>query len=362
MKLRLAILAALLLLASPAMAKVYYVNQGVKYHIGDDRFARSTDEAFVGTYPVVGQQWIQAFTVDRPDRVRVRIEHVWAVDDCDYCKDLVWIDDALMGRLYAKDNGKGFESLDPLVHEVVPGKVYYLKVESVGLQADDFVIENVIVESDKAEVTMMEPGPILKQAGDPMPRIYPPLRRSGGICEGLLVNHNWMLGWSQGVPSALTLGAKGEFKPSPAVVSLKKGQAVDLEISIQGKSSLDAVSQPLECLVGEAPFDGWAMLFSTRREAIEHGNLILGGDYTGKSFEVGQYQAGRSNRFALRRCADGTLRLLVNGRELAQSIPCSLESAPVAFRAQGLDVTIKSAAEAQPGAAEGLPASPGAQQ
>lgn len=359
MKLRIPFFVLLILAVHPVQAKIYYINQGIKYHIGDNRFARSTDSAFVGTYPVVGQQWIQAFTVDRPDKVRVRIEHVWAVDDCDYCKDLVWIDDALMGRLYAKDNGHGFDSLDPMVQNVVPGKVYYLKVESVGLQADDFVIENVIVESDRAEVTMMDPGPILKNAGDPMPRIYPPAPRAGGFCDNLPVNHNWMLGWERGAPVALSFGAKDDFKASMPVVSLKPGQSVDIDFSVAATQATDAVSQPFECLVGDAPYDGWAMLYSTGREVIEHGNLILGGDYTAQSFNVASYQPRQVNHLSVERCKDGTARLVINGRELSQSINCKLDSAPISFRAQGLDLTIKSTTPAQAEASEGLPVAPG---
>jgi hypothetical protein len=350
--------AILALAASPAAAKVYYINQGVKYHIGDDHYAKSTDPAFVGTYPVVGREWIQAFSVDRPDHVRVRIEHVWAVDDCDYCKDLVWIDEALMGRLYAKDNGVGFDSLDPMVHEVVPGKVYYLKIESVGLQADDFVVENVIVESDKSEITLMEPGPILKNAGDPMPRIYPPARRRSSACEGLPVNHNWMLGWSKGSPNPLSVSATDAFKAGPPLVSLRAGQSVDLDFRIRGVAGGDAVSQPLECLLGNGPYDGWAMLLSGGKGAMQHGNLILGGDYTARALDLRHYAPGQVNRLSVLRCTDGSLRMVLNGGECGASIPSALESVPVSFRSQGLDLEIRSAAVdlAQP--AEGLPAAP----
>ena len=122
---KLGLLMVLGLAASWLQAKVYYVNKGLLYHICDNRFEHSTDSDFMGTYPVVGQEWIQAFTVDQPDKVKVRIEIVKGVDDCPYCKDLVSIDDSLMGRLYAKDNGVGFDTLEPLAKDVEPGKIYY---------------------------------------------------------------------------------------------------------------------------------------------------------------------------------------------------------------------------------------------
>ena len=48
-------------------ATVHFVNKGVKYHLGDGRFDRSTDSDFLDTYPVVGEEWIQAFTVTADD-------------------------------------------------------------------------------------------------------------------------------------------------------------------------------------------------------------------------------------------------------------------------------------------------------
>lgn len=342
MKSRAFILFALLAVATEVSARTYYVNQGVRYHIGDNRFATSTDKAFVGCYPVVGQQWIQAFRVNTQDRVRVRIENIWAVDDCSYCKDLVWIDDALVGRIYAKDNGHGFTSLEPLDFELDPNKVHYLKIESVGLQADDFVISNVVVESSKADITMMEPGPILKNAGDPMPQVYMP-RRAEGACDGLPPNRDWMLGWNNGAPKPLSISAAAPFAASPSLCLLKAGQSLKLNVTVQGVGAKDAVSQPFECLLGSAPYSGWAMLFSQRRQIIEHGNLIQEGDYTADSFHVASFHAGEANELELQRCKDGSVRLSINGEELSQRIQSAEESLPVQFRSEGLELQVKSA-------------------
>lgn len=350
----------LALIAAQASAKVYYVNQGVKYHIGDAHFNSSTDKDFVGAYPVVGQEWIQAFKVDRPDKVKVRIEKVWGVDDCEYCRDLVWIDDSLMGRLYAHDKEGGFETLEPLAKQVVPGKIYYLKVESAGLQADDFIIQNVIVETDKAELTLMEPGPVIKNPGEPMPVIYPPApqRNPSSPCDNLPVNHNWMLGWKNAAAVAVSFSAEGKFKASPPVVSLAKGQAVDIDVSISGIVGKDAVSQPFECLVGAAPYDGWALLYSAKRELIEHGNLILGGDYTAEAFKIGSWRPGSSNRLRVERCRDGNLRLLINGTEASKTLKSESESCLISFRAQGLNMRLLSATAPEAEAIQGLPEAP----
>jgi hypothetical protein len=331
--------------AVPLRARVYYVNKGVLYHIGDNHFASSTDAEFVGTYPVVGQEWIQAFTVDRPDKVIVRIEVIRGVDDCPYCKDLISIDDTLMGRLYAENNHKTFETPEPLAKAVVPGKVYYLKVASIGLEADDFVIGDVVVQTDTAQLTLMEPGPILKGPGDPMPKVYPPTpkAREAAPCESLPLNRDWMLGWKEGVPAVLDLDEATGFQSSSPVAGLRSGQALDLDFQVSRVASKDAVSQVLECLVGSSPSSGWALLFSAQG-SLQHGNLLLQGDYSEKALATGAYRPGVPNRLRLERCTNGRLRALLNGVDLGQSLDEAEALALISFRAQGLQVQVKSAA------------------
>ena len=122
----------LLLLPAAVWPKVYYASQGVKYHVGDDRFGTSLDSSFLDAYPVVGKQWIQAFTVSGRDAVKVRIDHIWGVDDCPYCKAMVSIDDHDMGRLAAENNHKPFDTPEPLAYIVEAGRTHYLKIESYG--------------------------------------------------------------------------------------------------------------------------------------------------------------------------------------------------------------------------------------
>jgi hypothetical protein len=333
------------LLAGTLQAKVYYVNKGVLYHIGDDRFAASTDAAFVGAYPVVGQEWIQAFTVDRSDHVKVHIEVIRGVDDCPYCKDLVSIDDSFMGRLYAENNGKTFDSPAPLDKAVEPGKVYYLKIASIGLEADDFVIGNVVVETDKAELTLLEPGPIIKNPGEPLPPVYRPgpVARASAPCSDLPPNRDWRLGWKDGAAAVLDLDGDGAFRPSSPVAGLKAGQALEVDFQVGALGSKDAVSQVFECLVGAEPYSGWALLFSSQG-ALQHGNLLIQGDYSEQRLATASYQSGALNRLRVERCTDGKLRASLNGRDLGQALDCPDDLALISFRAQGLRAQIKSAA------------------
>src|SRR5260370_22635877 len=80
-------------LALAGLAKVYYVEKGVKYHIGDNKYSRSEDKEFLDTYPVVGKEWIQAFKVTEDDNVVVRLGNVWGVDECADCKDMIFLND-----------------------------------------------------------------------------------------------------------------------------------------------------------------------------------------------------------------------------------------------------------------------------
>jgi hypothetical protein len=358
---RLIFLPLLWLAALQAQAKVYYVNKGVMYHIGDNRFEKSEDAVFMDTYPVVGQEWIQAFTVDRPDKVTVRIEKVLGVDDCPYCKDLVYIDEALLGRLYAKDNHVGFRTLEPLDFRVVPGHTYYLKIESVGLEADDFVIGDVLVETGSADVTLMEPGPVLKNPGEPMPRVYPQAHaRPSSPCDNLPLNHNWMLGWKQGVALPLSLSSEAGFVSGPALVDLKPGQAADFDINLKALSSKDAVSQALECLFQPEgqPASGWALLFSRADGSLQHANPVLEGGYTAESLPVSTWHNGQANRLRISRCMDGELKARLNGQEFGPGLRPSSDEVKISFRARGLQAQVASPETALPNNQGSLPSAP----
>ena len=221
------------------------------------------------------------------------------------------------------------------------------------------MVGNVIVETDKAGVTFMEPGPILKNPGEPMPKIYAPAPRArpSSPCENLPVNHNWMLGWKNGAAAALTLGAEAGFKPSTAVVALKAGQAVEINFQVSQFSDKDAVSQVLECLVGSEPYSGWALLFSSQG-ALKHGNLLIDGDYSSEPLKTGAYLRGASNRLRVERCANGKLHALINGSDLGQELDCADEAALISFRAQGLQAELKSATAPEAEAPQGLPPAP----
>ena len=88
-------------------------------------------------------------------------DHVWGVDDCPYCKDMVSIGKHDMGRLTAENNHTPFDTLQPLAFRAYPGQTYYVIVESFSKdnQADDFVIEGVSVETEKADVVFKRQRP-----------------------------------------------------------------------------------------------------------------------------------------------------------------------------------------------------------
>jgi hypothetical protein len=304
-------------LACSGYAKVYYVNQGVKYHIGDDRFNASLDSNFLDAYPVVGQQWIQGFTVSEPDIVKVHIDHIWGVDDCPYCKDMVSIDSHDMGRLTAENNHEPFDTLQPLAFHAVPGRTYYIRVESFTKdgQADDFAIENVRVETEVADVTFTK-GPIIKNPGEPMPSTPEPPRSP---CEGARQAEG---GWlpeelkSRGVLEFTPFGAENEKESS---LSLKPGEFVQVYAKVDESAPGDRVSQALEILLGE-PASGWVISFAPASLSASHGNLKRQGRYGPAKFSVYGWKPGAWNELRLARCMDGYARLFLNGQELNQSL------------------------------------------
>ena len=332
------LLVLVLAFAGDLQAKVYYVNQGVRYHIGDNIFDRSEDAMFVGAYPVVGTQWVQAFTVSARDTVKVHIDHIWGVDDCPYCKDLVSIDTHDMGRLTAENNHTPFDTLEPLAYPVEPGKIYYLKILSYGLhnEYDDFVVEGVSVESQGAEVTFLQPGPVLKNEGQPMPKVAPaPALLSP--CDGASRVASWL---PEECRASSVWNLEGASLKD-AAQGLAEGDYLEMYVQlVKPGAQGDRVSQDFEVLLGD-PGSGWVISFPPDGASPSHGNVKVRGRYTGKSFATTAWQAGLWNQVRLARCLDGQARLWLNGRELAQS----LEHLPqgkmaLKFRAPGLAIRL----------------------
>jgi hypothetical protein len=331
---------ALALLASQAGANVYYINEGVRYHIGDGRSSASEDAIFVGTYPLVGKQWIEGFRMDRRDKVKVSIRHLWGVDDCAYCKDLVWIDGKLMGRLDADENKTGFSTPEPLAADLDAGD-HTLMIESVGLeQADDFVMEGVRVETGHANVILMQPGPILKGPMDPMPKLFAPEPVGTGRCDGLTRERNWMLGWDQGQARSLSLSSDEDPTTSPMLLGLGQGEYCSLQVEAVDAPGSGKLGQALELLVGDNGKDGWILQYEGGR--VAHGNMLADGDYTATSFQVPDWHAGW-NLVELRRCRDGSLSAAVNGRDLGPTVDAAGASAQLRLQSLGLGLTVRPA-------------------
>lgn len=332
------LLALFLLLASPVVAKVHYVNQGVKYHIGDDRANRSVDSEFLDAYPVVGQEWIQAFTVSSEDSVKVRIEHVWGVDDCPYCKVIVGIGDHDMGRLTQDNNHEPFTTLQPLAMKVVPGRTYYLKIASYGTtQVDDFAIEGVSVETDHADVTFLQPGPILKMPGDPMPHVAVPVAPRGP-CEGV----NEVKGWLPGESISKGILEMAGAAEKNLAISLDAGSFVQVYVKESGSQNGDRVSQYIEVLLGE-PASGWVFSFPPSADSAAHGNLKAKGRYLSDRFPVSAWRQGAWNELRLARCPDGMARLWLNGADSGRTIG-NLPQGPLSIHFKTLGLSAQFAA------------------
>jgi hypothetical protein len=320
-----------LLSAVPLGAKIYYVNKGVRYHVGDDRFNTSTDSDFIDTYPVVGQKWVQAFKVDAPDTVRVHIDKLWGVDDCSYCKDMVSIDKHDMGRLSNANNHESFNTLTVLAYPVVPGKTYYLKIESYGHpQADDFVFEGVRVETEKADVTFIG-NPVIGDQKETPPAVGP--------CEGVREVASWIPPDAKSRDS-LDLNAVAAPIEQDAAVSLAPGDFVQFYARVDESGATDRVSQAFEILLGD-PSSGWVFSFPPAGTSAVHGNMTMGGHYMSTKFSTGTWKTGAWNQFRLARCTDGRARLWLNGEELSQSLDkLPQESQLLKFHALGISARL----------------------
>jgi hypothetical protein len=343
----LALVLALVLPAAWLPAKVYFVNKGVKYHIGDDRSSASTDSDFLDTYPVVGAEWIQGFTVSEDDVVKVHIEEVWGVDDCPYCKVMIDIDGHEMGRLFEEDNHKPFDTPGPLAMQVHPGHTYQLRVSSRSTTGsgnlDDMAFEGVSIETDHASVVLLEPGPILRSPGEPAPVFREP-KAPVGPCEGAQWVEHWLPAMDQG-------RALSEFRPVDgdvrrlASASLPASSFVRLQVKAEESAHGDAVSQYLELMLGSPdgggePDSGWVLSFAPGQLQPKALNAKLGGRYRPKTFSPSGWHSGW-NELRLARCPDGTARLWINGIEQPARIQ-GLPDGPLSFsyRSAGLGLKV----------------------
>jgi hypothetical protein len=334
LKSRALVLALLLALMAPALAqaKVYWFNKGVKYHIGDGRAGTSEDPLFLDAFPVVGPKWVQAFTVDRPDTVKVSIQSIWGVDDCAYCKDMIFIDDHKMGRLFEENNHHSFDTPNPLSMKVVPGHVYVLKIESEGLPGpiDDFAIEGVSVESD-AEITPQGPPQIVKT----IPKFHPEVVE--GPCEGTAAVTDWlpptarsrgMLGWSPSLnPVLKRMGAQ-----------VGDGQFVRFFLRVERAAQGRAVEQFFEVLLGD-PGTGWVLDFAPGETKPFQGNVKVQGVYRSDHFTVNDWKDKGWNEIKLARCPDGRSVLWINGRDTGVS-QSNISAATFRLRSGGLKAEV----------------------
>ncbi len=325
-----------LFLPAVAGAKIYYVNQGVKYHIGDQRYTRSEDAVFLDAYPVVGQEWIQAFTVSEEDVVKVHIDHIWGVDDCPYCKIIVSIDNHDMGRLTHENNHEPFNTLSPLAMPVRPGHVYQIKVASYGRQqVDDMVFEGLRVETEAAEVKFLT-GPIIKQPDQPMPTAVPtptPLPGCGGG-RALTV---W-LPMDAVSKDELVITSVAQFNERELAQPIEPGQYLETHVKVGKVEEGTLVGQAVEILLGTEAPSGWVFNFNPGSDSILHANMKAGGVYRAALLDASSYRPGAWNTFRLARCLDGSAKLFVNGVEMASSLGGLRPSETVLLRVRGMSV------------------------
>ncbi len=332
--------AAILLLAGlacAAQAKEYWASRDVRYHIGDSRYGLSTDVEQMETYPVVGSVWEQGFTVDRPDTVRVRIDKIWGVDDCPYCKVIVSIDEWDMGRLTEENNHEPFRTLTPLARRVEPGRTYRVRVQSYASQggrADDFVIADVVVETEEAEVTFIQ-GPEIREPDQPRPTPYPTPQPVRGDCRGSRQVADWLPS-SAVKKGMLEMQGGGSFREQQLRAPLATGDYLEIYSRVKSVEQGDLVGQALELVLGRKDPSGWVISFPPGGTQPAHANLKLGGIYRAQEFSAGGFKPGQWNTLRLARCPDGKASLFLNGREVAAAIPVGADPQPIQIRIRGM--------------------------
>ncbi len=355
-KMRFYLFLVLLLFSFGLEAKTYYINKGVKYHIGDNRYSRSEDSDFVGAYPVVGQEWIQAFQMDRPDQVKVHIDQIWGVDDCDYCKVMISIDDHEMLRLSKVNNHEAVDTLEPLAAVLQPGVTHYLKIASYGgASVDDLIIQDVSVES-QAVIRLLEPGPILKQPLEPMPvfkepEVIPtPVPFVKGMpCKPVAPKAGWIPGEMQGRSGFDLVSKDRNAQDSGVLGKLASGESIEFYFQTDGfPIKRELVGSAVEILLQTPSRDGWVISFLQDQGPQLHGNMRRNGVYRSESFSAGPYQASAWNKVRLQSCSDGFIHLFVNNSEASQAVAAGPRPFPFLLRAVGLGLHVSKTPQAAP--------------
>lgn len=331
------------LLPALAPAKVHFINKGVRYHIGDNRFALSEDSNFMDAYPVVGEQWVQAFTVSEPDTVKIRIANIWGVDDCPYCKVLVQIDGYLMGRLSEENNRQPFDTPTPLAYRVEPGRTYYIKITSIGEggSVDDFAIEGVSVETVQADVTFV--GPVtIHEPERPIPTAQPtPMY---GPCPGAEPKGAWLPSESKAKGYAV-LNGTGQGTQLIGSAPLAEGGYVDIHVKVQSVAQGDQVGQAIEVGLGEGR-PGWVLSFGSGSQRPFHGNMRGPNRYLAANFAVSAWRDGW-NLLRLARCPGGRTLLQLNGRSLADLPGLPDGPADISVRTLGVSAWVADSPQAK---------------
>ncbi len=312
----------------------------MRYHVVDCIYLRTKDAQMVGAYPVWGREWMQAFKVDQDDNVMIRIGDVWGVDDCPYCKDMVFLNGISLGRIFASNNHKSFVA--PIAFPVKKGKTYTLTIASVGKgKVDNWLFENVTVETVKARLTFLQPGPVLKNPGEPEPvfREPPAVPSSAGPCDDLQESTRWLLPRDQ---AAMDLsGPASAFVSTSPVAELQPGQTLSFSFFAGQDQSTDLVSQELDILLDDGKPSGWVFSFAPGSPRMIHGNLMLDERYTSRFFEAPGFRAGQWNQARISWCRDGRLHLSINGQGVSQSFASKASDLPLRLRALGLEARFR---------------------
>jgi hypothetical protein len=222
--------------------------------------------------------------------------------------------------------------------KVVPGRTYYLRIASYGkTQVDDFAIEGVRVETEKADVTFMKPGPVLKMPSDPMPPVSRP-EPARGPCEGVSQKKGWMPEESK-AKGMLEFDADAPASERDSALELGPGDFVQVYAFVSKSGEGDRVSQALEFLVGPEA-SGWVLSFSPGSTAAAHGNTRYKGRYMGSRFGLEGWKDNAWNELRLARCPDGKARFWINGRDTGQSLDLGPDTLKLRFKALGLSARL----------------------
>lgn len=144
---------------------IHYLNKGVKYHLGNNRYSGSVDKEFLNAYSTIGLAWAQPFSVSRDDEVQVTLDNLWGVDYGSQPSNIrVFIGDVDIGQVNV--NRQSWTS--PMKCRLRGGQTYLLKIATFGPgDEDDFVFEGVtIATASGASVTPQGKAKVLQFTND----------------------------------------------------------------------------------------------------------------------------------------------------------------------------------------------------